>query len=194
QTEKPLAGSLEAAALSLAQEVSGNPDDWERRRKALFSMQEAVDEAGKTATEAGEKAVFTAEVWRYLREPLKNTLNDLRSAIVKEACVLLEKLSTASGNSMAAFMRDMLNVLLQLMANGNSVIVGQVDSCMQHIIAHSRFPRQLKEVDYTVKNSRSKDLRESVGSYVLLMLETWPAASMDKEAGYLESVIEVTHR
>lgn len=46
-------------------------------------------------------------------------------------------------------------------------------------------------MDYTVKNSRSKDLRESVGSYVLLMLETWPAASMDKEAGHLESVIEV---
>lgn len=47
--------------------------------------------------------------------------NDLRSAIVKEACVLLEKLSTVSGNYMAALMRDMLNVLLQLMANGNSV-------------------------------------------------------------------------
>lgn len=72
--EKPAAGSLEAAALSLAQEVSGNPDDWERRRKALFSMQEAVDEAGKTVPARGEKAVFTAEVWRYLREPLKNTL------------------------------------------------------------------------------------------------------------------------
>lgn len=49
-------------------------------------------------------------------------------------------------------------------------------------------------MDYTVKNSRSKDLRESVGSYVLLMLQTWPAASMDKEAGYLESVIEVRHQ
>lgn len=47
--------------------------------------------------------------------------NDLRSAIVKEACVLLEKLSTEAGNYMAALMRDMLNVLLQLMANGNSV-------------------------------------------------------------------------
>ncbi|CAN0531210.1 unnamed protein product, partial [Scytosiphon promiscuus] len=46
---------------------------------------------------------------------------DLRSAIVKEACLLLEKLSTTAANSMAALMRDMLNVLLQLMANGNSV-------------------------------------------------------------------------
>ncbi|CAM9456552.1 unnamed protein product, partial [Ectocarpus fasciculatus] len=118
---KPAAGTLEAAALSLAQEVSGNPDDWERRRKALYSMQQAVDEAGKALAAAGgggEKSVFTAEVWRYLREPLKHTLNDLRSAIVKEACVLLEKLSDAAGNYMAALMRDMLNVLLQLLAKG----------------------------------------------------------------------------
>lgn len=49
----------------------------------------------------------------------------------------------------------------------------------------------LPQVEYTVRNSRSKDLRESVGSYVLLMLKTWPAASMDKEAGYLESIVQV---
>lgn len=42
-----------------------------------------------------------------------------------------------------------------------------------------------------MRNSRSKDLRESVGSYVLLMLGSWPPASMDKEAGYLESIIAV---
>lgn len=219
-----------------------------------------------------------------------NKQNDLRSAIVKEACQLLEKLSTVAGNLMAALMRDMLTVLLQLMANGNSVgegsemrirlhlfalslfivvvvvvarllflllphycsaahdggsttssettqvhswdrwmrhvmlhacalffhyvkkkrtpskkkitrshkhktktqvIVAQVDSCMKHVIRHTRFPRQLKEIEYRVRNSRSKDLRESVGSYVFLMLSTWPAASMDKDAQHLENIISV---
>lgn len=67
--------------------------------------------------------------------------NDLRSAIVKEACVLLEKLSDAAGNTLAALMRDMLNVLLQLLANGNSVrqqwerseaaVVGQCETVRQ---------------------------------------------------------------
>ncbi|CAM9252620.1 unnamed protein product [Ectocarpus sp. 12 AP-2014] len=65
---------------------------------------------------------------------------------------------------------------------------------MRHVIEHSRFPRQLKEVEYTVRNSRSKDLRESVGAYVLLMLRAWPPASMDKEAGHLESIIGVLLR
>lgn len=69
--------------------------------------------------------------------------------------------------------------------------MAQVDSCMKHVINHTRFPRQLKEIEYRVKNSRSKDLRESIGAYVLLMLNTWPAASMEKEAGHLQSIISV---
>lgn len=71
------------------------------------------------------------------------------------------------------------------------VIVTHVDTCIKHIIRHTRFPRQLKEIEYRVKHTRSKDMRVSIGSYVLLMLQKWPAASMDKEAAHLEAMIEV---
>lgn len=39
-------------------------------------MQQAVDAAGKSLPEAGggEKALFTPDVWRHLKEPLKHTL------------------------------------------------------------------------------------------------------------------------
>lgn len=63
--------------------------------------------------------------------------------------------------------------------------------CMKHIIKHTRFPRQLKEVEYTVRNSRSKDLREMVASYVYLILDTWPPASLEKEIVFVESLISV---
>lgn len=65
---------------------------------------------------------------------------------------------------------------------------------MRHVISHSRFPRQLKEVEYAVKNSRSNNLRESVASYVLLMLGTWSANSMEKEVAHVESIITVRER
>ena len=40
-----------------------------------------------------------------------------------------------------------------------------------------------------VRNSRSKDLREMVASYV--RLSTWPAASMEREIMSLESLVSV---
>ena len=64
---------------------------------------------------------------------------------------------------------------------------------MRHVIEHTRFPRQLKEMEYMVRNSRSKDLREMVASYVRLILGTWPAASMEREIASLESLVSVRY-
>ncbi|CAN0342731.1 unnamed protein product, partial [Ascophyllum nodosum] len=44
--------------------------------------------------------------------------------------------------------------------NFAKVISAQVNSCMRHVIEYTRFPRQLKEMENMVRNSRSKDLRE----------------------------------
>ena len=64
---------------------------------------------------------------------------------------------------------------------------------MRHIIEHTRFPRQLREIQKLVRNSRSKDLREMVASYVRLILGTWPAASMEREIASLESLVSVRY-
>ena len=64
---------------------------------------------------------------------------------------------------------------------------------MRHVIEHTRFPRQLKMMEYMIRNSRSKDLREMVTSYVRLILGTWPAASMERETASLESLVSVRY-
>ena len=64
---------------------------------------------------------------------------------------------------------------------------------MRHVIEHTRFPRQLREMHKLVRNSRSKDVREMVASYVRLILGTWPAASMEREIASLESLVSVRY-
>lgn len=59
-------------AQSMAHDVSNNPDDWEKRRKALINMQQAVDAVGESGPPG--PGVFTADLWRHLKEPLKHTL------------------------------------------------------------------------------------------------------------------------
>ncbi|CAM9887474.1 unnamed protein product [Discosporangium mesarthrocarpum] len=117
--------------------------------------------------------------------------NDLRSAVVKEACLLLEKLAVQSGDNMRHLMRDICVPLLHLLANGNGVIVEMVDKCMRQIIKHSRFPRQIKDFVYQARSSRSKDLRESVANYILLMLREWPPGALEREVDNLAGIIRV---
>lgn len=73
---------------------------------------------------------------------------------MKEACVLLENISTASGNYMAPLMRDMLNVLLQLMANGNSV-----RNCAFSILLQYKKKRERKEEKK--KKERTEERKKS---------------------------------
>lgn len=56
----------------MAQEISKHPEDWEKRRDALVSMQQAVDQVA--ASGQGGSSIFTADMWRSLKEPLKQTL------------------------------------------------------------------------------------------------------------------------
>lgn len=71
------------------------------------------------------------------------------------------------------------------------VIASRVDSCLKHVIKHTRFPRQLKEVEFRLKDTRSKDMRVCISSYLLLMLREWPPASIDKDAAHVEAMIKV---
>ena len=65
---------------------------------------------------------------------------------------------------------------------------------MRHVIEHTRFPRQLKMMECMIRNSRSKDLREMVASYVRVVLgSTWPAASMEREIASLEFLVSVRY-
>ena len=63
----------------MAQEISKNHDEWEKRRHALVSMQDAIEEVAKSGQ--GGPSVFTADLWRYLKEPLKHTLVSIREGV-----------------------------------------------------------------------------------------------------------------
>lgn len=71
------------------------------------------------------------------------------------------------------------------------MIANHVDSCLKHVIRNTQFPRQLKDVEFRVKTTRSKDLRVSISSYLLLMLREWPPTSIDRVVGHVGGMIEV---
>jgi hypothetical protein len=53
--------------------------------------------------------------------PCVPQVTDLRSSLVREACVLLEAMAIAAGDGMRVLMRDITPVMMQLVGSGNSV-------------------------------------------------------------------------
>ncbi len=85
----------------------------------------------------------TKEVLRRIRRPLTVTLMDLRSSLVREACVLLEILAETCGDRLRYLMKDLTGTILQVIGCTNSVIVDYVDSAFRYIIDKARFPREV---------------------------------------------------
>ncbi len=85
----------------------------------------------------------TKEVLRKLCRPLTITLIDLRSSLVREACVLLEILAETCGDRLRYLMRDIMGTILQVIGSTNSVIIEYVDSAFQCVIDKARFPREV---------------------------------------------------
>lgn len=66
---------LEVAAQAMSLVVLNSPEEWEKRRDALLTMQKAVEEqAEKSSGQSGGNPVFVADLWRLMKEPLKHTL------------------------------------------------------------------------------------------------------------------------
>ncbi len=106
----------------------------------------------------------TKEVLRRLSRPLTVTLMDLRSSLVREACVLLEILAEMCGDRLRYLMRDIMGKILQVIGSTNSVIVDYVDSAFRYIIDKARFPREV------VRKKRAKSILHHWGRGVLTNL------------------------
>ncbi|CAM9290122.1 unnamed protein product [Phaeothamnion confervicola] len=163
--------------------IMGNKEEWEKRNDALVKLHALILE------QQGDAAAFNAELWRTLKEPLLYTLGDLRSALVKEACRVVELLSETTGDGMRPLLRELMPLLLATVGSANGVIKDHIDHCMQHIIKHTKFPRQLKDLVHEAQTTKSAPLREALSLYLTLILEHWPPASLDKETALLEAAI-----
>eukprot|EP00611_Tribonema_gayanum_P008131 TRINITY_DN1758_c0_g1_i3.p1 TRINITY_DN1758_c0_g1~~TRINITY_DN1758_c0_g1_i3.p1 ORF type:complete len:542 (-),score=76.53 TRINITY_DN1758_c0_g1_i3:32-1657(-) len=174
---------LEHQVRELSAQIMQQTDDWEKRNSALIALQTAVSE------NSGNLAAFTPEVWRLLKGPLAHTVSDLRSALVRESCVLLEMLAAVVGDAMQPLMREMTPLLLRLVGSANGVIQEYVDHAMVAIIEHVRFPRQLKDIAYEIKTSRSKELRAVLARYILQIVQQWPPEVLERDIDHLQAAI-----
>lgn len=162
--------------------------DWEDRERYLMEMQVAL--VRLTADEHNdhlEKVSY--DMLSKMRRPLESQLRDLRSAIVREACKLLcvcvDCLQTQFTKTAAVF----LPTMLELVASGNKVIATQIDRCCAHMFQHLRMPMVLPRLISLLKDSKSKDVRESSINYFLICLRSWSTRSFERHIDIIEEVM-----
>ncbi|GLD98350.1 hypothetical protein PINS_up007047 [Pythium insidiosum] len=167
--------------------IARNGDNWVERMHALADIRQRF-EALQDADDAG--ALVDAALWRSLK-PLKGMLQDLRSQIVKEVCVVLTTMALATKDAMAPFLREVLPTLVEVRGSGNKVCGSYCAECIDALVALVvvRGPTLRFLVD-TLVDSKNKLIRLSCISASRLTLLTWNTVLDKTDVQQLERALK----
>ena len=119
-------------------------------------------------------------------------LQDLRSQVVRSACVAVAQLVALVGDHPAfeRLLREhLLPGLLQLASNGNKVLAGNGRECLPALVMHCHFDGVLKVLAAYLKESRHVVVRHSCCVCLLHALQYWPLPTLTTVGALLERVL-----
>uniref|UniRef100_A0A6Q2Y4T0 TOG domain-containing protein n=1 Tax=Esox lucius TaxID=8010 RepID=A0A6Q2Y4T0_ESOLU len=114
--------------------LSDDKNDWEHRVTALKKVRSLL------LAGALDYDSFPQQL-RLLEAPLKLSAKDLRSQVVREACITLGYLSTLMGNRFDHCAETLMPTLLNLVPNSAKVMATSGVAAIRLILRHTHYPR-----------------------------------------------------
>uniref|UniRef100_A0A1I8F4C6 CLASP_N domain-containing protein n=1 Tax=Macrostomum lignano TaxID=282301 RepID=A0A1I8F4C6_9PLAT len=144
--------------LSRAREIlSGNVEDWEKRVECLKQLRSLVLAGGAEYDEF-------APGLRALEVPFRTCVTDLRSLVVREACITVAHLSRELGNKIRSLCRECAGV-----------------SAVAHCQQYQATRRRLLPILCQFSQSKSAIQRRYLYEFLAILFANWPAAYLEKQ-------------
>ncbi|XP_076120291.1 CLIP-associating protein 1a isoform X3 [Alosa pseudoharengus] len=172
---------LEDSINKIKEVLSDDKHDWEQRVTALkkvrsLLMAGALDHEG-----------FFQQL-RQMEPAFKLSAKDLRSQVVREACITLGHLSFLLGNKFDHTAETIMPTLLNLVPNSAKVMATSGVACIRLILRHTHYPRLIPIITSNC-TSKSVAVRRRCYEFLDLMLTEWPGNTLEKHVAVLSETI-----
>lgn len=117
------------------------------------------------------------------------SLKDLRSQVVREACITVAYLSKNLAIKLDHFAESVLNSIINLIQNSAKVIASSGLICIRFILQNTHAPR-LVPIIANGLNSKSKEIRKACVEFINIILQTWLTHSIEKYAPTIQEAIK----
>ncbi|KAM6945627.1 CLIP-associating protein 1-B-like [Aplochiton taeniatus] len=161
--------------------LSDDKKDWELRVAALKKVRSLLL-AGVLEFDG-----FTQQL-RLLEAAFKLSAKDLRSQVVREACITLGHLSSLLGNRFDHGAESVMPTLLNLVPNSAKIMATSGMAVIRLIIRHTHYPRLIPILTSNC-SSKSVTVRRRCFEFLDLMLQEWQTSSMERHAAVLTETI-----
>ena len=110
-------------------------------------------------------------------------IKDLRSQVVREACITLAFLAQTYGNRLEIFMEQQMPSLINLLQNSAKIMATSGLIALRLVIEHTHSSKLIPFITSGIE-SRSKEIRRACCEYLNQLLQSW-------ETNYLEKSVQV---
>ncbi|XP_034549547.1 CLIP-associating protein 1a isoform X1 [Notolabrus celidotus] len=162
--------------------LSDDKHDWEHRVVALKKVRSLMM-AG-----AAEYEGFPQQL-RLMEAPLKLSAKDLRSQVVREACITLGHLSSLLGNKFDHGAESIMPTLLNLVPNSAKVMATSGTAVIRLILRHTHYPRLIPIITSNC-TSKSVAVRRRCYEFLDLMLQEWHTNTLERHVAVLTETIK----
>nr|CAH7724241.1 unnamed protein product [Callosobruchus chinensis] len=163
--------------------ISDSNKEWNKRVEALKRIRSLIV-AGALNYEEFYSALRNLDI------PLQGTLKDLRSQVVREACVTISYLSQCLGNKFEKTAEVLLQPLINLIQNSAKVMASSGSIAVRFIIQNTQSSRLIPIITYNAIKSKSKEIRKASCEFVEYVLGNWTKHSLERHIGTLQEAVK----
>ncbi|CAF2411295.1 unnamed protein product [Rotaria sp. Silwood2] len=173
---------VENQLLNIRDILADTNNDWEKRIEALKRIRSIISGGGDQYD----------EFFRSLRQldlALATTVKDLRSQIVREACITLAFMSVRLTNRFERTAEGIIPAMVNLMQNSAKIIATSGSVAMRYIVTNTQSSK-LASLILAGIESKSKDIRRHTYELLAIMLSKWDFIYLEKHGQLIHDVIK----
>nr|XP_056713897.1 CLIP-associating protein 2 isoform X17 [Euleptes europaea] len=173
---------LEETLNKIREILSDDKHDWDQRAVALKKVRSLL------VAGAAQYDCFFQHL-RLLDGAFKLSAKDLRSQVVREACITVAHLSTVLGNKFDHGAEAIVPTLFNLVPNSAKVMATSGCAAIRFIIRHTHVPRLIPLITSNC-TSKSVAVRRRSFEFLDLLLQEWQTHSLERHAAVLVETIK----
>ncbi|CAB3383710.1 Hypothetical predicted protein [Cloeon dipterum] len=157
--------------------------DWSKRVDALKRVRSLILAGAADYDDLKEHL-------RLLEPAFMASVKDLRSQVVREACITIAFLSQNLPNKLDHFAEMLLPSLVNLIPNSTKVMASSGFVAVRFIISHTHVPRLIPILTNYLSTSKAKEIRRACCEFLQQMMNTWPTHTLERHINILQESIK----
>ncbi|OQV21693.1 CLIP-associating protein 1 [Hypsibius exemplaris] len=187
ETFKPVSfqsgSELEKGLMDIHNVLTNPQEDWERRVDQLKRFR------GYLVAGASSYDQFP-KVMRYLEVALRTSARDLRSSVVREACISIAFLAETTGLDCERTAEFLLPTLILLIPNSAKVMSSSGLVAIRILLTNVHSQKLIPVITQECLSSKSKETRRACSEFVGICLSTFNVGTLERHVAGLRETIK----